>query len=343
MGTHAAAPRPDPLGAGTPVRSVRRTILVAAAVAFMALGVWGAWSYAHAYDVYRGFAPPVDAAGVPAGRLVHLRFHSPAFHTMRSVAVYLPPGYARAAAHGRRFPVLYFLHGSPGWPDLVLNAGALGTRLDTLVHRHRIQPFIVAMPDGRDGTFTSDTEWANTPHGPYEALVLEAMRAVDRHFATIPTRAGRAIAGNSEGAYGAVNIGLQHLRQFSVIESWSGYFTQSRGVGVFAHASSTALRRNSPLDYVGTMAPQLRRLPTHMLLYGGAADHDSRLMAPFVARLRRLPIHYTARVVPGGHSWGVWRHEMAFALRYASAHLAAPASQHTTITGRPAAASTGRS
>ena len=38
------------------------------------------------------------------------------------------------------------------------------------------------------------------------------------------TPAGRAIVGLSAGCYGATMLGLNHLGEFSVIESWSGYF-----------------------------------------------------------------------------------------------------------------------
>ncbi|UGS36129.1 alpha/beta hydrolase [Capillimicrobium parvum] len=298
-----------------------RRLLAAAAIGFVVVGLFGTWSYAHNYLRYRGFPPPRDPRNVGPGRVVHLHFFSAALGSRRSALVYLPPDYAVAAARGRRYPVLYLLHGSPGTPQLYFDAGALGVDLDTMIARHRIRPMIVVLPNGSDGTLRSDTEWANTTHGRYESFVLDTVRAADRRFATIPDRAGRAIAGTSEGAYAAVNIGLRHLGTFATIESWSGYFTQTHS-GVFAHATAAQRRAASPARYVGSLAPRLHALPTHVLLYGGAQDHDTRQLAPFAARLRAAGGDVTARVLPGRHDWGFWRRETPAALRYLDAHLA---------------------
>jgi S-formylglutathione hydrolase FrmB len=45
---------------------------------------------------------------------------------------------------------------------------------------------------------------------------------------------GRAIGGLSEGGYGAINIALHHPREFSVVESWSGYRAADRSVDLRA-------------------------------------------------------------------------------------------------------------
>ena len=66
------------------------------------------------------------------------------------------------------------------------------------------------------------------------------------------SRRGRGIAGLSMGGYGAVNIALRNLNLFSVVESWSGYFTQTP-TGPFAGATPAALRANSPAAYVHTL------------------------------------------------------------------------------------------
>ena len=62
------------------------------------------------------------------------------------------------------------------------------------------------------------------------------------------------IAGFSAGAYGATNIALHHLGVFGSLQSWSGYYLETRS-GVFAHASRPTLAYNSPLDYVRHARP----------------------------------------------------------------------------------------
>lgn len=299
-----------------------RRLTAVVVAAWFAAGILGTWSYAHDYILYRGFGAPRNPAGVAAGRLERVTFFSPALGTRRAYDIYLPPGYARSAARGVRFGVLYLLHGSPGTPRLFLRAGALGVALDTLVARRQIRPFLIVMPDGGDGSLRSDTEWADTGHGRYESFVLDVVRAVDRRWPTIADRAHRAIAGNSEGAYGAVNIALRHPGRFATVESWSGYFTQTP-TGPFRRASAAQLRANSPAAYVSSLRPRLRTLPLRAFLYGGAQDPGTRQLGPFAAQLRAAGATVTTRVWRGRHDWRLWRDRTPLMLRFAARGLGA--------------------
>jgi enterochelin esterase-like enzyme len=299
---------------------MKRLVTLILASAVLAGGVFGAWAYGHNYYLYRGYSPPHHPAGVAPGKLVGEHFYSTALHSQRSYKVLLPPGYAAAAARGVRFPVLYLLHGSPGRPELFINVAGVGVALDTLVARHAIRPFIVVMPNGSDGSFRSDTEWANTPHGPYESFVMDVVHAVDGRFATKADRAHRGIAGNSAGAYGAVNIALHQLGSFGVAESWSGYFTQ-KASGPFKRASAIQLRANSPARYVASMRAQLHRQPLRAWLYGGRSDPDSKQLPAFAAQLRAAGGKVKLQLLKGKHSWKLWRGETPAALTFAARHF----------------------
>jgi Putative esterase len=191
---------------------------------------------------------------------VQVHFYSRALHERRSYLIYLPPGYTTAAAHGRRFPVMYSLHAPPGRPDGYVLAGGLGIRMDALIAAGRVQPFLAALPYGKSGVLGNDTEWANTKVGAYESFVLDTVRAVDSRWATEAGRRGRGIAGLSEGGYGAANIALHHPGVFGVFESWSGYFEQTPTLP-FAGASPAVLWANSPSAYVPALGPLLRHEP----------------------------------------------------------------------------------
>jgi enterochelin esterase-like enzyme len=301
---------------------MRRGLSAVLAVAWITLGTFGTWSYAHDYLRYRGFPPPINPPGIAAGRTERVSFFSPSLRQRRSYDIYLPPGYAPGAKRGQRFRVLYMLHGAPGAPSLFMNAGHLGVDLDTLVARRSIRPVIVVTPDGRDGTLKSDTEWANTAHGAYENLVLDTVRAVDARWPTVANRTARAIAGNSEGAYGAINVALRNLDTFSVAESWSGYFTQTHD-GVYKKASPAVLRAASPAAYVGGLRAQLARRPFHAFLYGGRKDPGTRQLPGFAAALRTAGADVTTATPPGRHDWGLWRKQTPAMLRYVDAELVA--------------------
>src|SRR5207248_1468657 len=119
----------------------RWRLTVALAALFLIVGGYGAWAYVRNYDLYRGFPPPRDPAGVARGTLVQERFHSPVLGRQDSYLVYEPPGYERLAAAGRRFPVLYLLHGSNSNGETYLNVGRAGVTLDELLATGRTRPF----------------------------------------------------------------------------------------------------------------------------------------------------------------------------------------------------------
>jgi enterochelin esterase-like enzyme len=307
-----------------------RGLLLAVVMAWTAMGGLGAWSYGHDYYVYRGFPPPHESAGVERGRLVHVNFWSPALHHRRYYVIYLPPGYDRAAARGVRFPVLYLLHAPPGHPENYVLAGAMDVRYDLLLARHRIRPFLVAIPNGRTGSYGSDTEWANAAAGRYEDFLLDTVRAVDSQWSTLHSRRARMIAGLSEGGYGATNVALHHPGVFGSFESWGGYYVQTP-TGVFAGQPRSLLDQNSPISYLLTHAIALRRTPLHGFLYQGTHDDvPAPTMLRFAALMRGAgsPVH--AAVYPGGHNWRLWRRHFPAMLRYASSVLERPRVELTT-------------
>jgi enterochelin esterase-like enzyme len=304
-------------------RSLRLVAIAAAAAVALGVGVYGLVRYVVNYERYRGFPPPVQVAGAPAGRVVTLHFGSPALGRRASAAVYLPPGYAAAARAGGRFPVLYLLHAPPGSPLGYLTIGALQVRMDSLIATHRIRPFLVAIPDGHTSRDSNDTEWANAGAGRYESFVLDTVNAVDRRFATIQARGDRALAGLSEGGYGAANVTLHQLATFGAFESWSGYFTQTPTFA-FNGASRRLLAANSPNAYVGSLRARLATLPTYGFLYRGTSDKITSHAdtVTFARRFRAAGGHVALAEYPGGHNWALWRAHLPQMLRFASAHFA---------------------
>jgi enterochelin esterase-like enzyme len=294
----------------------RAAVLAAAALLWLAAGVYGTFSYVKAYDAYRGFPPPVDPVGVAPGHLYHEKFYSTALGARRAFNVYTPPGYLAAAARGVRFPVLYLLHGSPGRPRAYVNYAAAGVTLDTAIQRRHMRPYILVMPNGDDGTFRSDTEWANTPHGAYESFVLDVVHNVDHRFSTLRGRRFRAIGGYSEGGYAAINIALHHLRLFSIAESWSGYGRVHRK-GPFEKATDLQISANSPTLYLPTLARQLRRWPLIANMYSGRSDHGMPHQRHLAVVLARTGGHVRFATYPGKHDWGLWRGQTPRMIRWA--------------------------
>ena len=299
-----------------------RWVTAVAAVAWALWGLHGSLVYGNNYYRYRGFPPPRDPVGVPRGRLVHVSFFSRALGQRRSYLVYLPPGYSSAAARGRRYPAYYFLHGSPGRPILAFTVARMGVAYDVLLREHRIRPFLIVVPDGRNGTARSDTEWANTlKRGRYGSFVMDVVRAVDSRWATIHKRRDRMIAGYSEGAYAALNLTLHHLGIFGSLESWSGYTQENPTNGPFAGEPLAAIAANEPNLYLPRVARQVRRYGLRAYLYTGTHDHSRPQVTAFAGELQAAGARVGLSVFRGGHNWRLWRRKTPLMLVWASRNL----------------------
>ena len=172
--------------------------------------------------------------------------------------------------------MLYLLHGNSQPATAFLQAGLQG-ELDRLIALHAIPPMIAVMIQGGPG--------ANNWRGRYEAYVLEVQQLIDKLLPTVPAREDRAIAGDSMGGYGAMNVALANPYRFAVVESWLGFFNGLDG----------QLRSDRPV---------LSRLGLRAFLYGAESDHiaDPSENPPFAAALRAAGASAQSAIYPGGHS-----------------------------------------
>lgn len=147
-------------------------------------------------------------------RMVDVTFRTPALTDATTARIILPTGYDPAA--DVRYPVLFLLHGGAGrYTDWSLN-GAVELTADV--------PLITVLPDaGRSAWYT---DWFNNGAGGlpmWETYHLgQLLPWVDQHFATVGTRAGRAIAGLSSGGFGTMSYASRHPDLFVAAASFSG-------------------------------------------------------------------------------------------------------------------------
>jgi enterochelin esterase-like enzyme len=217
----------------------------------------------------------VSGAGA-SGTGLDTSFRSTALRANLHFEVYLPAGYATS---GERYPVVYFLHGLPS--SETAPQGARAEEPD---------------PEYLD-------RWEI-------ATASELVRTVDARYRTIPTRRGRALIGLSAGGYGAMHLGLEYLREFSAVESWSGYFrpTDPSGTKVLDLGSDDRNTRVNVHEQARRNRALLRALPTFIGFYVGRSD------TRFVAENRQLNTELTLsgvphvfRVYPGGHEHRLWQ------------------------------------
>ena len=129
----------------------------------------------------------------------------------REVLVYLPPSYASTA--GRRYPVVYLLHGF-GASDRSWERGYkgfdIGSAMDSLTAAGAVREMIVVMPSARTrlgGSFYTNSEAT----GNWEDFITgELVAYVDAHYRTLARPESRGLAGHSMGGYGTLAIGMRH-------------------------------------------------------------------------------------------------------------------------------------
>jgi S-formylglutathione hydrolase FrmB len=145
---------------------------------------------------------------------------------VRTIPVYLPPGYDDRENARRAYPVVYVLSGFTGRGTMLLNDSGwtepIHRRLDRLIAAGRVEPLIAVLPD----CFTKyggSQYLDSSAHGDYEThLIGELVPWVDATYRTKKKAAHRAIAGKSSGGYGAIVQALRHPDVFSAVADHSG-------------------------------------------------------------------------------------------------------------------------
>jgi enterochelin esterase-like enzyme len=234
--------------------------------------------------------------------------------------VYLPPGYGAAQ---RRYPVLYLIHGHPGRAVDWFDGGEAAQAMTTLLADHLIQPMIVVSPSAAT-SFASDSECLNAVGGPqFETyLTRDVVGFIDQHYRTVRQASGRAIGGMSSGGYCALNLGLHHQGEFSVILAHEPYGTPGSSARWRLLGGSQALYgANCPIGYLPTMVFHHRLTvfldaPAH-----GGSLSDTLQVAHQLAVRGQLVYLRVARGV--GHTWLEARLELPYSLLVASQHLRA--------------------
>jgi S-formylglutathione hydrolase len=153
----------------------------------------------------------IEEVQVAAPSLANNLIGTPAEQT---AAIYLPRSYRRAS--GRRYPVIYLLHGVFDSHDTWLGYVDIKARLDRLIASERIREVIVVMPDG--GNTYGGGFYRNSPvTGNWRDFVTDDLVSfVDARYRTLARPGGRAVAGWSMGGYGAIHIAMERPGLFSV-------------------------------------------------------------------------------------------------------------------------------
>lgn len=292
----------------------RRRLATALAFGAMTVSVFG--TVAGAVLAHRS-APHARPRAPSLARSVSIVCKSRSLGGTMPTLVYLPSGYSS----GRRYAVVYFLHGLPANPASYQQNAFVAAALASAGEK----AIVVAPQGARDvGADREYLDWDAAEDWP-QAISRDLPACIDARFHTIAGRYGRALVGLSAGGYGAMNIGLRHLDRFGAVQSWSGYFAATNPAG------TKVLDLGSPQANAAAMVPRgadlksrLQSLPVQIAFYVGL--QDDRFLAmnrQYDAALRRAGIGHIFHTYQGGHTVALWRSQAARWLSWAIDYLAA--------------------
>jgi enterochelin esterase-like enzyme len=259
-------------------------------------------------------APPTNdiswtTTAVSAPGVSYHRFESPTARATVSYHIFLPPQYEAEPA--RRFPVLYWLHGSGGGLAGIV---PVSRHFDAAIRSDLIPPMLVVFANGM-----TESMWADSKDGrvPMETVVSRDLVAeVDSRFRTIATRDGRLLEGFSMGGYGVARIGFRNPDRFGTISALAGgpIDLEFDGARALANPATRArilrdvygndmayYRRLSPLTLAESLAVAPPPHPRIRIVIGSADDTRSASVA-LHHTLTQLGIAHEFIELPGvGH------------------------------------------
>lgn len=240
---------------------------------------------------------------VAHGNMAQVWYDSPQLGLQRRMSIYTPAGYDK----GKKYPVLYLLHGAGGdeeaWPTL----GRTQQILDNLIAMGKAEPMIVVMPNGNASDdaspLYSGLQKKERPSKSYQEAFGDIINYVESHYKVKKGAANTAICGLSMGGFHSFAISNLNPGRFGYI----GLFSAAIGIGDF--------RNRLPIEEQIAQSPEASRQIADVFaakprLYWIAIGRDDFLMQQNVGYRKYLdqmgyPYEYFEN--EGGHSWRNWR------------------------------------
>jgi enterochelin esterase family protein len=249
-----------------------------------------------------------DTRPVPRGAVAEVTYHSASLGMFRRMHVYTPPGYETS---GRKYPVLYLLHGAGDSDDSWSTAGRAGFILDNLIAKKAAKDMIVVMPAGHTrtpagaGVVTADANAAFS--GDFIGSVVPY---IEQHYRVASGRDNTAIAGLSMGGGQTLDIATANGARFGYVGVFSSglfgvFATPGRGAppAAWAKGSSDWEKRNAT-----ALADDKTKKGLKLFWFATGKDdfllQTTRSTVNLFKEYGYAPVYKESE---GGHTWLNWR------------------------------------
>ena len=225
--------------------------------------------------------------GIAHGTVSTVYYDSPVAGPGRRLHIYLPPNYEK----GKKYPVLYLIHGGgdsdESWPTV----GRPNFILDNLIAAGKAKPMVIVFPNGSiNGNLQQVKDPDQDPFTP--ELLTVIIPYIESHYRISKSPDDRALAGLSMGGHQTFYTGLTHPKLFhSLVILSSGLPNQK--------------------EFENKYGPTLTKDAAGLKLvwYGyGSRDPAKPGALNTMKIFDRYGIKYQSEEIPGGpHDWSTWR------------------------------------
>lgn len=250
------------------------------------------------------YADNYNVNDVPHGSVSKVWYPSEKLGHSRRMTVYTPAGYETS---GKRYPVLYLLHGMGGDENAWSELGRAAQILDNMIAKGEAEPMIVVMPNGNvameaapgetaAGFTQPTTRLPHTMDGLFEEHFPDIVKFIDSNYRTVADKEHRAVAGLSMGGFHSLNISREYPSMFDY-------------VGLFSAAINPVGEVTSPVfdNRDAKFAAQFAGAPALYWIAIGDKDflyNDNRDFREYLDT-HSYPYEYFES--PDGHIWKNWR------------------------------------
>lgn len=213
----------------------------------------------------------------------------------RRLTVYTPYGYETS---GKKYPVLYLLHGAGGDEEAWSSMGRAAQILDNLIEQGKAEPMIVVMPNGNPnqqaaqtmGLPTTEFNWREPANANayVRSLCEEIVPFIQKQYRVIAKPEKRAIAGLSMG--GGHTIAASQL--------YPSMFDYICPLSMGANPTEESIKQLQGLKKDGYKLYWLACGNTDFLFERAKALDQT---------LTEQGLKHTFFVSEGGHTWANWR------------------------------------
>lgn len=244
---------------------------------------------------------------VAHGTVSKVWYESPTAGLTRRCTVYTPAGYETS---GKKYPVLYLLHGIGGDENAWSELGRAAQILDNLIAQGKAEPMLVVMTNGNisqeacpgetsEGFRIPTMMLPKTMEGSFETAFPDVIKFIESTYRVKKDKAYRAIAGLSMGGFHTLFISVNNPDMFDYIGLFSAAVDKQQK-DAEGHPEIYA-NRSAKIDNLFGKNPKLFWIGI------GKTDFLFKSNSDLRAYLDSKSYKYTYLETEGGHIWRNWR------------------------------------